>query len=183
MEKRALVLTLIIVSILIGAAAYGLLAAKDSETESSSLSGTTPARLELRTSSDKTVYGLNESINVSVTLENTGDESINVSQMGLEWGTLDFELSTPDGRVLRSSGPFVNCMPRAVILLGHHSIELTFNVKNLFMEYNDTHEPGHINQTGTYHLQFIYRSWPTYEDVWEGTVYSNTISFTIKPEV
>ena len=136
---------------------------------------------------EKLEYAAGERIVIEAELKNIGNESVNVSGMGIGLGppTLDFEITTPDGRVIHFLGPFALTMPSGVRLAPGDEHNYTAIINEPFWKWgNDDINSYNFTTPGEYRVKGVYKSSPSKcldITVWEGILYSNVITFTITP--
>lgn len=116
-------------------------------------------------------YIAGEPIFVTATLTNIGSDSVNIGAMGLEVGTLDFYITTPDAKTLHYIGPIVDfCAPN--ILSPNETIQVTYNLLNEKFGYNFTTK-------GKYSIRGSYNSFSTDGTALKVNMTSNIESFSI----
>lgn len=134
-------------------------------------------------STDKIEYKVGEIINVTAKLKNIGNEDVNVTEMGLVFGTLDFEITTPEGYIIHCLGPHVLTLPRGVKLEPGEEYMHRENITDMFWIFgNDNIDDYNFTTPGKYTIKGIYRSDPLGcrdPTVWEGIFYSNEVTLTI----
>lgn len=137
-------------------------------------------------SMNKTIFLADEPINVTATLTNVGNENINVSEMTLGFGTLDFEIETPEGYIIHYLGPWVECIPEGVKLEEGRSINTTSGITESWRDFgNENITHYNFTTSGKYYIKGIYMSNPSLcsdQTVWNGTLVSNILNFTIISE-
>lgn len=140
----------------------------------------TPYALSLDAELDKNAYLIDESIILTVTIQNDESLPINVSEMGFYYSTLgETEITTPEGYIIESY-IYVDCMPPEVTIDNNGQYTDTFDLLDVawgiwngeeWTEYN-------LTQRGKYSIEVIYDSYP-HGEVWNGEMRVEPITFLI----
>lgn len=144
-------------------------------------------QLQLEMSIEKTVFVAGEPINITVSLINHGDKSINVS--GLIAIPIDqvigFRLKISDGYYLELWDPIIEenitvLPPSGITLMSGDKVNITLNLcRYLWKNASLGISRYTLNETGEYFIQAVYISHSYDISVWEGTLTSNSVAFTI----
>ena len=111
MKKQLIALIMVLLLIIIGFS--GCLEEKDTNENNDANSQNTVLEFDISINDS---YLAGEPIIVTATLTNMGSEPVDISTMGLEVDTLDFYITTPDGKNLQYIGPIVFYCPDITIL-------------------------------------------------------------------
>ena len=140
--------------------------------------------LQLEISLSKTEFLVGEPINLTVMLKNVGNESVNVSEYGVPLQALRIKLTTSDGGdVLYCLGLSLNVTvrpPFGTTLEPNEIMEWKADIVACWW-WNVSGGQGKYlsNKTGEFSIQSIYTSSTWDIPVWEGTLTSNSVAFTI----
>lgn len=138
-------------------------------------------KLQLNISLNKIEFSRNDPINLTASLVNTGKESVSVSELGLS--SVDLELLPPEGYTLRYSfeGNVTYRPPFGTTLEANNTMSIMLSLTDNCSWYNTTQGIyGYkLNITGEYSVRAIYISSEYDIPVWEGTVYSNILTFRV----
>lgn len=127
---------------------------------------------------EKDEYLVGEPINVTATIKNIYNETINIGEVKLDTGTLDFEIITPNNISLSYTGPIVSFVGK-IQLRKNETTQATYNLleqkfgDEIINKYNFTME-------GNYSIQGRYHSFATTESVIDVYLHSNKEYFIIK---
>ena len=154
------------------------------DNNSSVMSSRQSTNLTFQISMTKTIYKVGEPINVTCTLTNTGNTSINVSKINFYWGTIDFNISTPNGYNIHYTGDYYDSPCPSDVLKPHTSINYTSDLTDPTLAFGTGSPNGRFDftPTGNYKIQTIYTSNPALgedQTVWGGEFTSNMLNFQI----
>ena len=135
----------------------------------------------------KEQFPVGEPIPVTATLTNLGTVAVNLCDIALEFGTLDFQIKTPDGQTIHYIGK-IKYPPTVVYLKPEEKIVKEIpdiTQKELFgTDLSSEVQQLYFEQIGVYYITGIYKSFlpiPTFTSApfWIGTLYSQTYKFEI----
>lgn len=146
-----------------------------------------PPKLKFEIFLEETKYKLGEPIPVIATLKNDDDKPVAVCEMGLDIGTLDFIIETPDGQTIHYIGPFVKRFPKVIIIPPQDSYSVIIKditEVGLFGNEKNVDEEPYKFVEGDYTITGIYKSSGNKVsyvsiNIFEGKLESNTCKFSI----
>lgn len=132
-------------------------------------------KLMLEISMEKTFFKINESINLTIVLQNVGNESVRVEPLERpNEGNIKYYLINSTGVQLQNwvgwDGEGLFSEEHIIDLEPNESISKTFDI--LHYSYFNL-------STGNYSIHILYSPRARYIDVWGGTLYSNILYFTV----
>ncbi|HEC81142.1 MAG TPA: PEGA domain-containing protein, partial [Thermoplasmatales archaeon] len=120
----------------------------------------------------KKLFKEDEPIQIEATITNNNNHTINVSEMGLRIKSLNFNITTPDGKTLHYTGPYIRTLPKVVSISPYSSYSIKIDdLKRVFTHYNFT--------AGDYNIQGHYVSGHAWGPVWKGKLNSSVHKFSI----
>jgi len=132
------------------------------------------------------IYFVGDQIPVTATITNRGESTIKVSDISIVAQSLDFEITTPDGKTLHYTGPLALCIPSHITLSPNDQHSIVINLKNdpFGEKYGEQYD---FTLTGEYEIKGIYHSFSgSCGDSlvgWEGYIESPVYEFIIKKNV
>ena len=130
------------------------------------------AELSLTIQSDKIAYFLNESIYLTVTLKNIGNNTVRVNELTINYSSIFVNITDNTGSQLEWYGWGIKNPGNSLVLSPHEEVSITIDLQE---HYNFENHIGPYNVTGRY---CSYGDSNDNKETWVGHIYSNTISFT-----
>jgi serpin B len=98
-----------------------------------------------------------EQILVNVILENNGEDSVSVSMLSLERGSLDFEIIKPDGRVSTYIGP-LSGSPSTTTLAPGEATSMVVDINSEDTPFGENGVKDSFSTPGIYEIKGLYQS-------------------------